>query len=618
MPIVRVNDNGTWLDLIPGGASAEQAAAISLVSPPGRIDAKARGLSTVAADNSTLLNALIVEAAATGAELWIPDGVYNATATGVSNLTIRGTGTIKGVTVGQSPLTFAAGVSNVLIEGITIDASVSEHHILKIQGSLASPTHHVTVRDVKLKNGGALGTIGWGLYFYAGGYHDILVDNVEVDNARGGCIIDRTRRTTIRRVIGTNLRDSNLVSVWSTNTAPSFLMDDVVVEDCHGYDLPRMCVEFYESNGGKYIRPVIRNNYGEWDYDNVPPLANNRFGISTPGSVGARVLFNRLVRKNAITRAAPETDLNGYGLELIGHQHEAIGNYVEGFAEGAIINAGDDQRYFFNEFVKCGLGLRGTTTNKRAQVCFNKFHDWVTEGLSLTSNDGAVCYNEFRRELTWAGDAARNVYCMSHTASADPPQRIVGNDYILAQATPSMLTFNCLRQTGTAGTNRTTVEKCNFVSESTVPFGRAIIANSGISSVTGYAYIDNYFKNLENIFQTAVTSGVNGQGNINNACTTANVGAAFFSPRWSNLSTTATLDFGSIAAGATATLTITVTGALVGDAVYLGPPSTLEAGLMATAFVSASNTVTVRLGNMTASPVDPASATWRASVLRAI
>jgi hypothetical protein len=82
------------------------------------------------------------------------------------------------------------------------------------------------------------------------------------------------------------------------------------------------------------------------------------------------------------------------------------------------------------------------------------------------------------------------------------------------------------------------------------------------------------------------------------------------------ISNSATLDFGSINAGATAELTITVTGAATGDTVQLAPPAALEAGLVATGFVSAANTVTVRLANITGSPIDPASATWGAVVLQ--
>lgn len=81
------------------------------------------------------------------------------------------------------------------------------------------------------------------------------------------------------------------------------------------------------------------------------------------------------------------------------------------------------------------------------------------------------------------------------------------------------------------------------------------------------------------------------------------------------LTATATLDFASTVTGAIAApLTVTVTGAAVGDKVVLGAPSTLEAGLIAFGFVSATNTVTIRLANLSGGTVDPASASWKVAV----
>jgi Collagen triple helix repeat (20 copies) len=81
------------------------------------------------------------------------------------------------------------------------------------------------------------------------------------------------------------------------------------------------------------------------------------------------------------------------------------------------------------------------------------------------------------------------------------------------------------------------------------------------------------------------------------------------------ISATATLDFPSISSNSYADLTITVTGAAVGASVSIGAPSTLEAGLMFNGWVSATNTVTIRLHHTTGSAIDPASATWRATVI---
>lgn len=80
------------------------------------------------------------------------------------------------------------------------------------------------------------------------------------------------------------------------------------------------------------------------------------------------------------------------------------------------------------------------------------------------------------------------------------------------------------------------------------------------------------------------------------------------------LSAAATLNFPSIAAGASSDLAITVTGAVVGDSVTLGLPAAPAAGVILQGFVSAADTVTVRATNVTAAAIDPASATYRATV----
>jgi hypothetical protein len=82
------------------------------------------------------------------------------------------------------------------------------------------------------------------------------------------------------------------------------------------------------------------------------------------------------------------------------------------------------------------------------------------------------------------------------------------------------------------------------------------------------------------------------------------------------LSATATLDFGSIAANSFADLTITVTGAAVGDTVSLGVPNgSLLNDISFFGWVSATNTVTIRCSNVSSTTArDPASGTFRATV----
>jgi hypothetical protein len=83
------------------------------------------------------------------------------------------------------------------------------------------------------------------------------------------------------------------------------------------------------------------------------------------------------------------------------------------------------------------------------------------------------------------------------------------------------------------------------------------------------------------------------------------------------LTNTATLDFASTAAGSSSDLTITVTGAADGDPVAVGVPNgSISSNTAFHAWVSASNTVTVRFMNATGGAVDPASGTFRVSVLK--
>lgn len=79
---------------------------------------------------------------------------------------------------------------------------------------------------------------------------------------------------------------------------------------------------------------------------------------------------------------------------------------------------------------------------------------------------------------------------------------------------------------------------------------------------------------------------------------------------------TGSLSFGTIAANSTATATISVTNAALNDMVLLGPPSGLEAGLIATGIVSTPGLVTVRLHNGTTGSITVSTLTWRVAVVK--
>ena len=78
---------------------------------------------------------------------------------------------------------------------------------------------------------------------------------------------------------------------------------------------------------------------------------------------------------------------------------------------------------------------------------------------------------------------------------------------------------------------------------------------------------------------------------------------------------TLTHDFGSISAQSQATQTVTITGARTGDMVLVRPTTAVN-GIVVDGTVTASNTVTVRAFNYSASPIDPASQVYNVLVIQ--
>lgn len=78
----------------------------------------------------------------------------------------------------------------------------------------------------------------------------------------------------------------------------------------------------------------------------------------------------------------------------------------------------------------------------------------------------------------------------------------------------------------------------------------------------------------------------------------------------------ASLNFPSVAAAASSTLTITVPGVVVGDDAFVALDAPV-AGLVYVAWVSATDTVTVRVTNVTAAAIDAPATTHRVIVFKA-
>jgi hypothetical protein len=82
------------------------------------------------------------------------------------------------------------------------------------------------------------------------------------------------------------------------------------------------------------------------------------------------------------------------------------------------------------------------------------------------------------------------------------------------------------------------------------------------------------------------------------------------------ISVTGSITYGAILTLATGTGTITVNGAVVGDAVVLGMAAAPIAGIVYQGYVSAANTVTVRAFNVTAGSITPGATTFNVIVIK--
>src|SRR3989304_5065333 len=82
------------------------------------------------------------------------------------------------------------------------------------------------------------------------------------------------------------------------------------------------------------------------------------------------------------------------------------------------------------------------------------------------------------------------------------------------------------------------------------------------------------------------------------------------------ITASAVLDFASTPGRTSSDLTIALTGAAVGDPVCLGLPATPNADSCFTTWVSAANVITVRFNNYSVNAIDPASATYKITVIK--
>lgn len=88
-----------------------------------------------------------------------------------------------------------------------------------------------------------------------------------------------------------------------------------------------------------------------------------------------------------------------------------------------------------------------------------------------------------------------------------------------------------------------------------------------------------------------------------------------FESRKRNIVHTETIDVGSVAADAEVEVAVTIPNLGTPEGVAVVSAPSLESGLVATAYISGANEVTIRVSNVTESPIDPASQDFTVAVI---
>jgi len=161
------------------------------------------------------------------------------------------------------------------------------------------------------------------------------------------------------------------------------------------------------------------------------------------------------------------------------------------------------------------------------------------------------------------------------------------------------------------------------------PQSFSFLDNNGTGNTSGLINVANATVQgpvpFGNVRFTDTTCGGNFYGNPGSTCSKTNGGLSTgfyvkasantlqngWYPMPSMVTGTGTLTFGTINANTAGNQNVTVTGAVVGDSCYAVPADSPGAGLIWSAWVSAGDTVTVRLGNVTTGNVVTTDRSWR-------
>jgi hypothetical protein len=306
----------------------------------------------------------------------------------------------------------------------------------------------------------------------------------------------------------------------------------------------------------------------------------------------------------------------------------AIGNKAYDFNQGVyVLRANDDQPgmrkcSFRNNYVYGG-GTNATTDSAaiglegNLQDCIasgNEVYDFNNGGIYCTySDEGATCINNEITNNIIARVSQRGIRAMG-TKSC----KVVGNIVIDASYGNSGTYAGIVVGGGASGDPDGEVADNTLVKGNTVvgSYHRSAFQMNVATPLSTNTMVDG------NTFMAGVTAGLAVELNetsgivvdFQNNATNQTFSAGGTDSKKQDKAKKVTLNFGSVSANSSLELTTTLNGVTTGGAwaVTVTPVGTVfpNTGLSWMGYVSASNTVTVRLVNATVAAIDPASIDW--------
>jgi hypothetical protein len=411
---------------------------------------------------------------------------------------------------------------------------------------------------------------------------------------------------------------------WAIYSSPTDASTDVSITDCR-FRYVNNAVAF--GNGTRYR---VQNCVFEhiMGVNPAPPsTAGNGYGVASFGASGGyhtvssnqfigavgegrhAVYFTNGTSYSQITNNNIQ-DFNEINISVRAEspQPGVVGNIIDG---NTCIGGGTSATAESGCITISGVASNNTISN-------NTIGDFDNDGIVISHlSQGATCLRNYVSNNYVYSCGFRGIIVIG-----SPQTDVIGNRvYNCSQNTSGTHSGIDIRSQGSGGSGfAIDPADCNFIGNfvTGADHNYAFAINASVPLPTNTNIVANTF-NIGNTPNFAVLLNM-GSGVVPNYAfnITDQNDVSGFSDIKQTMSRSGTFDFPSIPANTTAELTRAITGVTTTGWVVVASPSggVIESGLVWSAYVSAANTVTLRLANVTTGAIDPASCVWRFDCFR--